>query len=94
MIYVTDTLRISKVDENCLQLENLVSVKSKKTGQTTIQWKRCGYYGDIKSALIASLKKQLFNTTDDEVQIKDVIIKIEQAERNINNAIIKNKLIE
>lgn len=87
MIYVTDTLRISKLDEYSLQLEAFVSVVSKKTGATSKQWKRCGYYGDLKSALISAFKKQLYNSADEEIKLSEVIARIDTAEKNIIAAI-------
>ena len=50
MIYITDTLRISKVDDNCLQLEEFKEATSKKTGKTSKQWRWIGYYGNVKEA--------------------------------------------
>lgn len=87
MIYINDKLRISKVDERCVQLEVLTPVQSRKTGETTEQWKWNGYYGDVKSALYGSFKKQLIEATEDELAIKEVISRIEQAENNILNAV-------
>lgn len=86
MIYITDTVRISKVDENCLQIETYVSVTSKKTRQTAMQWKWVGYYGDLRSALVGAFKKQLFDTADEELQLKDIIERIDAAVENIKNA--------
>lgn len=87
MIYVTDTLRISKVDDKCLQLEILKEVESKETGEKRNEWKWCGYYGSLKDALIGALKKQLFNTTDENLNIQEVISRIDLAEANILKAI-------
>lgn len=83
MIYITDTLRISKVDENCLQLETYAAVTSKKTRQTTMQWKWNGYYGDLRSALAGALRRQLFDTVDEELQLKDLIARIDTAVETI-----------
>lgn len=87
MIYITDTLRISKLDDNCLQLEGYKPVTSKKHGTTTMQWKWLGYYGDLKSALGGALKKQLFDLPEEELTAEDLFARIEIAEQNVLNAI-------
>lgn len=87
MIYISETLRISKLDENCLQMEKFTTVKSKKTKTISEQWKRCGYYGDIKSAFVSALKKQLFDSAEEEIKISEVIARIDSAESNILKAI-------
>lgn len=86
MIYITDTLRISKLDDNCLQLEGYKEVVSKKHGTTAQKWCRLGYYGDIRSALVGAFKKQLFDTADEELQLKDLVERIDAAVKNIQNA--------
>lgn len=92
MIYITDTLRISKLDDNCLQLEEYKAVTSKKHGTTVKKWCRLGYYGDIRSALVGALKKQLFDTANEELQLKDLIERIDIAVKNIENIKFEGKL--
>lgn len=94
MIYITDTVRISKVDENCLQIETYVPVTSKKTRQTTMQWKWVGYYGDLRGALVGVLRKQLFNTADEQLKLEEIIEKINTAEENILRAVSALKAID
>lgn len=94
MIYITDTVRISKVDENCLQIETYVPVTSKKTRQTTMQWKWVGYYGDLRGALVGVLRKQLFNTADEQLKLEEIIEKINTAEENILRAASALKAID
>lgn len=94
MIYITDTVRISKVDENCLQIETYVPVTSKKTRQTTMQWKWIGYYGDLRGALVGVLRKQLFNTADEQLKLEEIIEKINTAEENILRAVSALKAID
>lgn len=86
MIYITDDIRISKVDENCLQIEIRKPVISKNTKKTTMQWKWFGYYGSLKDALKGALKKQLFDLTEDELQAEDLFERIEIAEHNVIRA--------
>ena len=94
MIYITDTVRISKIDENCLQIETYVPVTSKKTRQTTMQWKWVGYYGDLRGALVGVLRKQLFNTADEQLKLEEIIEKINTAEENILRAVSALKAID
>lgn len=94
MIYIADTVRISKVDENCLQIETYVPVTSKKTRQTTMQWKWVGYYGDLRGALVGVLRKQLFNTADEQLKLEEIIEKINTAEENILRAVSALKAID
>ena len=94
MIYITDTVRISKVDENCLQIETYVPVTSKKTRQTTMQWKWVGYYGDLRGALVGVLRKQLFNSADEQLKLEEIIEKINTAEENILRAVSALKAID
>ena len=86
MIYITNTLRISKLDDNCLQLEGYKEVISKKHRTSIQKWCRIGYYGDIRSALVGAFKKQLFDTADEELQLKDLVERIDAAVNNIQNA--------
>ena len=90
MIYINNNLRISKVDERCLQIERYKvvekKVNGKKTGELLNRWEWCGFYGDIKSALIGIFRKQLFDTADEELTLKHLIEKIDKAENNILQA--------
>ena len=91
MIYINDKLRISKVDERCLQIEKYKTVEKKengrKTGEILNRWEWAGFYGDIKSALIGVLRKQLFDSTDEELTLKQLIEKIDAAENEILKAV-------
>lgn len=87
MIYITDTLRISKLDGMCLQLEQYKNVVSKKTGKETMQWKGIGYYGELSHALSGAFKKQLFETAEEELTLSELIIRIKEIEDNIKKVI-------
>lgn len=87
MIYVNDKLRISKVDDNCLQIEVLKETISKKTKEKTMKWQWAGYYGDLTNAFIGILRKHLFNLVEEEVNLKDIISRIKTIESNIVEAI-------
>ena len=85
MIYLNDKLRIRKFDEQCLELEVYRKSKSKKTGEESMQWKGCGYYGDLKSALNGALKKKLFDSVENEMQIEEIVALIEKTREEIFN---------
>lgn len=91
MIQINEKLRISTLDDKNLQIEVLTIVNKKKdgikTGEQEKKWLWAGYYGDLKSALLGILKKQLFETVNEENQLKDIVRKIEDAETSIIKAI-------
>lgn len=90
MIYINNKLRISKVDDNCLQIEVNKETVSKKTKEKTMKWQWAGYYGDLKSAFIGILKKKLFSLMEEELALKDIIDRIDKSEKNILQAIKDN----
>lgn len=85
MLQINDKLRIIKFDERNLCIEQLKIVKSKKHGDNK-QWLCVGYYGNLETALQGILNKKLFDCIDEELEIKDVLGKIEQARQEIKNA--------
>lgn len=85
MLQINDKLRIVKLDERNLCIEQLKVVKSEKKGDYE-QWFCVGYYGNLETALQGILNKQLFDCIDEEIQIKDVLSKIEQVRQEIKNA--------
>ncbi len=89
MIYINNTLRIRRLDDRNLQLEEYrkPSEKSGTIKENTEKWRWCGYYGDLKSALLGALSKQLFDSTQNEMTIKEVIAKIDEARAEIVQAI-------
>ena len=89
MIYINSTLRIRRLDPKCLQLEEYhkPDPKKPKTKDDTPKWYRCGYYGDLKSALLGALTKQLFDSVSNEMTIKEVVSVIDKARGEIISAI-------
>lgn len=84
MIYITGTLRIRKLDEHNLLLEQYLETKSKKqNNEIFMGWKSLGYFGSLKLALLAAFKKQLFDIAEEDISIKDIVDRIEDAEKNI-----------
>ena len=84
MIQITEKLRIVKADDKNLALEELRDVTNKKSQTANKKWCWCGWYGDLRTALLGALHKQLFDSAE-ELQVKDVIEKIESVEKNIKN---------
>ena len=88
MIYINNTLRIRKLDDGKnLQLEEYREGKDTHKGKASTKWRWCGYYGDLKSALLGALSKQLFDSAQNEMTIKEVISKIDKARADIIQAI-------
>ena len=85
MIQITEKLRIVQADDKNLALEELKDVTSKKSQTTNKQWCWCGWYGDLKTALLGALHKQLFDSAEEELEIKGLIERIEKVENYIKN---------
>ena len=87
MIYINEKLRIRKLDGLNLQLEEYRNVVNKKTKEERVEWCWLGYYGDLKSALLGALNKQLFDCADEQIDLEEVVAKIESARQSIINAV-------
>lgn len=88
MIQINDKLRIRKIDERNLVIEELRIVESKKLGKHE-EWCWDGYFGDLKSAFLGAFHKQLFDSADEEIELKNIIYKINSIEKEIKNAMEK-----
>ena len=87
MIYINEKLRISKFDEHNLQLEEYRKGVNPFTKEEVWNWKWCGYYGDLKTALLGALKYKLFASVEEELDLQEVLAKIEEARQSIINAV-------
>lgn len=87
MIYINEKLRISKCDNLNLQIEEYRKGINPKTKEESWSWKWCGYYGDLKTALLGVLKYKLFDCVDEELDLQEVLGKIEEARQSIINAV-------
>lgn len=86
MIQINDKLRIRKLDDKNLIIEEYNDkIINPKTKEESSGWQWRGYYGDLKSALLGILKKELFDSSEENLQLKDIITKIEAIENNIKN---------
>ena len=87
MLQINDKLRIRRTDEKNLVIEEYSDkIVNPKTKEITSGWQWCGYYGTLEAAFQGVLNKQLLDSVDDELEIKDVLGKIEQARQEIKNA--------
>jgi hypothetical protein len=89
MIYINEKLRIRKLDGLNLQLEEYRKGVNPFTKKEVGSWKWCGYYGDLKSAFLGALNKQLFDSADEQIDLKEVLAKIESARQSIVRAVDK-----
>lgn len=87
MIYINEKLRIRKLDEYNLQLEEYRKVVNPRTKEESFAWKWHGYYGDLRSALLGALNKQLFDSAEEEIALKELIAKIDEAREQVVNAV-------
>ncbi len=86
MIQINDRLRIVKVDDRNLAIEEFRQVTSEKHG-TREEWCWCGYYGTLKSALLGCLDKKMFDLPEADISSINLLLqKIEQCETEIIKA--------
>ena len=86
MLQINDKLRIRRTDEKNLVIEEYSDkIVNPRTKEITSGWQWCGYYGDLKAALNGVLKKELMDSVKEELQVEDVITRIEKVENDIKN---------
>ena len=89
MIYINDNLRIVKNDEKNLSIEELRVVTSEKKGAHS-KWCWCGYYSNLRSAMLGVLDKGLIDIgSSEDILLKNIIKKIDNIEHEITDAIEK-----
>lgn len=91
MIYINEKLRIKKLDDRNLELEEYRKVVNPKTKEEVLSWKWCGYYGDLKSACLGALSKIMFDYAEEEITLKEVVAKIEVAREQVEKAVKNGK---
>ena len=86
MLQINDKLRVRRIDDKNLVIEEYNDkIVNPRTKEITSGWQWCGYYGDLKTALNGVLKKKLMDSVKEELQIKDIITRIEKVENDIKN---------
>lgn len=87
-VYITDKLRITRLDKRCLQLEELKTIKPKDKPEHN-EWVWVGYFGDLRSALHGAYKTQVLDAVGGSEALEELIKKIEESENNVVKAIEK-----
>jgi len=93
MIYINDTTRISRADDMNLQIEVLEDSVSKRTKEVTQQWNRVGYYSDLKGAINGVLRKRLFNSVDEEAELRAMVDKINECYEKLRSELAELGLL-
>jgi hypothetical protein len=88
MIKITDKIRISRLDEKNLQLEEYRKKVDPKTKNERYAWCRLGYYGDLKSAIGGVLKYCLMElATEDVSTLSHLVERIDNIEKELKKAV-------
>lgn len=86
MIQINEKVRIRRLDERNLQLEEYRKIVNPKTKDERYDWVWLGYYGDLRSALNGVVKHCSTILIDEDLKnCKEVIKRLEE----IKNEIIK-----
>lgn len=93
MLRLTKNLRVSRLDNNNLVLEELRIVESEKKGKRE-EWMQCGYYGSLKAVLVSALNKIMFDSVGEEVEVKELIGIIEKSKEEIISSFLAHKDID
>ena len=96
MIYISEKVRIVRLDGLNLQLKELAEVRNKKTGETRYEWKWHGYYGDLRSAFVGALNKQLFDIADGDIKktLQTAVDEIDKARTQIEKSVKELKELQ
>lgn len=85
MIYITEELRIVRLDSLNLTIEEFRDVE-KKDGTTKKEWKAEGFYGTLKQALLGAMRRLTFDLTKEDIELKYAISRINDIEEKIEKA--------
>ncbi len=83
MIYINETMRISKLDDKNLQLEILKPTTNRKTGETSSEWQWAGYYTHLEGALLGAFRKLIDSNVEAGTPLQNLAEQIHKAERTI-----------
>jgi hypothetical protein len=90
MIQITDKIRITRLDEKNLQVEEYRKKVDPKTKSERYAWCRLGYYGDLKSAIGGVLKYCLMElATEDVSTLSNLVERIGNIEKELKKAVDK-----
>ena len=91
MLVINNKYRVRKLDDSNLVIEQLKIVSSETKG-TREEWVWEGYYSSVEGALNSILRKQLFDSIEQEVEIKDILKIMKETEQNIIDTVKKYKV--
>lgn len=91
MLVINNKYRVRKLDDSNLVIEQLKIVSSETKG-TREEWVWEGYYSSVEGALNSILRKQLFDSVEQEIEIKDVLKIMKETEQNIIDTVKKYKV--
>lgn len=90
MIQITDKIRITRLDEKNLQLEEYRKVINKKSKEERFEWCWKGYYGDLKSAINGVLKYYLMElSTEDIKTLSELVERIDNIDKELKNGLLQ-----
>ena len=90
MIQINEKIRITRLDEKNLQLEEYRNVVNKKTKEERFEWCWLGYYGDLKSAINGVLKHCLMELANENIKtLSELVERIDNIDKELKGAIKK-----
>ena len=90
MIQINEKIRITRLDEKNLQVEEYRKKVDPKTKTERYDWCRVGYYGDLKSAIGGVLKHCLMELeTEDIKTLSELIERIDNIDKELKKAVEK-----
>ena len=93
MVQINDKVRIIKIDERNLQVEEYRKCIDPKTKQESFKWKWVGYYGDLQSAFGGAIKHCGMLLADQDLKsVQEVIAKLDKIEKEVKSAVKGIKL--
>lgn len=93
MIQINDKIRILRLDNFNLVVEENRIVVGKKTKEERFEWCAVGYYGDLKSAIGGVLKRSaMFLTEEDIKDCKELKKRLNEIEQNIISTLKTSKI--
>lgn len=90
MLQIGKEWRIRELDDRNLIVECLETVINHKDKATRLDWVRKGYHGHLKSAVRQVLRQATKRAVgrDERVSLEQLIERIDEAERNIIQAVM------
>lgn len=88
MIQINEKIRIRKIDDLNLQVEEYRKVTDRITKRERWEWKWCGYYGDLRSALGGAIKRCEMLLADQDIEsLQELMTKLDKIENDAKKAV-------